>query len=337
MAEFISTFTTGFSPLVEKVLPQEIKGVKILNIYDGLVHYKFDGNSRLLENIIFFNNTFFVLKTAKGNGLNFKQLVNSVCGSKSYYLISKGSFRIRFVQENQFTSADKNLVKRAEEHVLKNSRLTVDRVNPATEVWYSIRREGFAFCGQLISKRKFTEKNLNKGELRPEVAYFMTVMAGRENIDGKTVIDPFSGYGSIPVQIIKNYNPAKLYVNDISKEQIDIIRQRKVLDRENVEITCGDAFRLVHAEDQAINTVITDPPWGYYEDIGDIVEFYKKMFKEFKRILADDGIMIILSARKEEFEKAAGQMNIQIADSLHTLVNGKKAGLFICKDKRDNR
>ena len=173
MAEFVSTFITGFGQLVAKDLALRLPGVKILNLYDGLVHYKYDGDSRELEKIIYFNNTFFVIKTMKGKGLNFPSLVGALCSGKNYFLVNKGSFRVRFQQENQFAKVDKNLTRRVEEYVVRNSRLTLDRLSPTTEIWFSIRREGFAFCGELISKREFTEKNLNKGELRPEIAYFM--------------------------------------------------------------------------------------------------------------------------------------------------------------------
>ena len=61
MAEFISTFTTGFQNIIKKNLPELIKGVKILNIFDGLIHYQYNGNSRELEKILYFNNTFFVI------------------------------------------------------------------------------------------------------------------------------------------------------------------------------------------------------------------------------------------------------------------------------------
>ena len=33
MAEFVSTFTTGFKKVVEKNLPEIVSGCKILNIY----------------------------------------------------------------------------------------------------------------------------------------------------------------------------------------------------------------------------------------------------------------------------------------------------------------
>ena len=84
MAEFISTFITGFQEVVESDLTKRFPKIKILGLYDGLVHYRFDGDSRELEKIIYFNNTFFVLKTMKGKGLNFNSLVGAVTSLKNY-------------------------------------------------------------------------------------------------------------------------------------------------------------------------------------------------------------------------------------------------------------
>ena len=52
------------------------------------------------------------------------------------------------------------------------------------------------------------------------------------------------------------------------------------------------------------------------------------MFESFKRVLAENGTVVVLSARKEELEKAVGNSNLKIVKSLHTLVNGKKAGVY---------
>lgn len=327
MAEFISSFITGFQHVVEKNLPQILAGVKILHVFDGLVHYQYAGDSHNLDKIIYFNNTFFVLKTMKGKGLNFPSLVGAVSSEKKYYLINKGTFRVRFQNENQFVKVDKNISKKAEETVLHNSKLHLDRLSPTTEIWYSIRREGFAFCGQLISKREFTEKNLNKGELRPEIAYLICCYADLNQDD--VVAEPFCGYGSIPVQLIKKFRFQKLFASDIDKEKISINMQKKQLkDNPQIELSVNDAFVLPQIIDRSVDVVITDPPWGYFEQIDDIGEFYKKMFTSFKRILKENGRMIILSARKDEIEKAALEMNVQILSSLHTLVNGKKASLY---------
>ncbi len=327
MAEYVSSFITGFQDVVKKDLVQRLPSCKIISLYDGLIHYQYAGNSRDLGKIIYFNNTFFVLKTWKGKGLNFPSMVGAVSAEKKYYLINKGSFRVRFSHENQFTSVDKNISRRGEETVLRNSRLILNKVTPDTEIWYSIRREGFAFCGQLISKREFTEKNLNKGELRPEIAYLIAAFADIKPDD--LILEPFCGYGSIPVQLAKKFRFSKLYASDIDDEKIKLLGQKKQLkDNPLVDLRKADVFSLSHIEDKSVNLVITDPPWGFYEDIGDVRLFYKKMFESFKRVLKDDGKMIILSARKEELEDVIAEFKFVQEDYLHTLVNGKKAGLY---------
>ena len=203
MAEYISTFTTGFKDVISKDFPKRLSGVKILNLYDGLIHYQFNGNSRELENIIYFNNTFFLLKVLQGKNLTFQFLVNALCKSKKYFLINKGTFRVRFSKENQFTKVDKSLTRKAEEDVLKFSKLQLDRLSPSSEIWYCLRSEDFAFAGQLIFKREFTEKNLHKGQLRPEVSYLISAFANVCPSD--TILEPFCGYGSIPLSLAKYF------------------------------------------------------------------------------------------------------------------------------------
>jgi tRNA G10 N-methylase Trm11 len=329
MAEFISSFITGFQDVVQKDLTARFPKIKILNLFDGLIHYRFDGDSRELEKIIYFNNTFFVLKTMKGKGLSFPSLVGAVTSSKNYFLVNKGSFRVRFVQENQFAKVDKNLTRRAEDYVLANSKLKLDRLSPTNEVWFSIRREGFAFCGELISKREFTEKNLNKGELRPEIAYLICFFADIQPED--TILEPFCGYGSIPTQLAKKFRFKKLFISDIENERVVLTKERKQIAQAPegiIDCRAADALKLSHIEDKSISLVITDPPWGFYEDIGDINEFYTNMFKSLDRVLTSDGRLVILSARKEELEQTATASGFKIKNSLHTLVNGKKAGLY---------
>lgn len=328
MAEFVSTFTTGFQKVVEKNLPEIVSGCKILNIYDGIVHYKFNGNSHDLEKVVYFNNTFFVIKSWNNFCGNFSTMVNDFCNENKYLLISKGSFRTRFVRENQFEKIDKKLVIKVEENVLKRSKLKIDRVSPSTEIWFNIRREGFAFCGQLISKREFTEKNLNKGELRPELAYLMCSFAELKEND--VIAEPFCGYGSIPIQLVKKFHFLHLYVSDIDEEKITALKEKKQFKQNDfVSVEVQDAFSLKQIKDNSVDVIISDPPWGFFEDVGDISLFYDKMFCSFKRILKNDGKMIILSARKDELEYAAEKNNYKIIEKVDTLVNGKKACVYM--------
>ncbi|MBR5033130.1 MAG: methyltransferase, partial [Treponema sp.] len=222
------------------------------------------------------------------------------------------------------------------EYVVRNSRLTLDRLSPTNEIWFSIRREGFAFCGELISKREFTEKNLNKGELRPEIAYLMCCFAKLQKDD--VVLEPFCGYGAIPMQLAKRFSCQKIYVSDIDEEKVKALQEKKALRQAQgpravqgaqLDIRRADAFELSHIPDVSIDAIITDPPWGLWENIPDIEDFYNRMFVSFKRVLKPDGKMTILTARTVEFEKVVQNAGLKITDSLHTLVNGKKASLYV--------
>jgi len=320
-------------------LGRRLEKFKILNLFDGLIHYQYDGNSRDLEKINYFNNTFFVLKTMKGKGLNFNSLVGAVASENKYYLINKGTFRVRFVNENQFAKVEPNVARKAEDTVLRNSKLKIDRLSPSTEIWYSLRREGFAFCGQLISKREFTEKNLHKGELRPELAYLLCSFAGCTK--GDIVCDPFCGYGSIPIQLAKNFPYKKLFAFDIDDEKITMLKENRHLKKENVVIARKDSLKLtvedftcadgdeINTGDQRLSLIITDPPWGYFEDIGDIADFYRKFFDSIKNIICSGGRMVILTARVEELKKTTAEKSLKLLEGPHTLVNGKKASVFL--------
>ena len=91
----------------------------------------------------------------------------------------------------------------------------------------------------------------------------------------------------------------------------------------------NDTFELPQIEDASLDAIITDPPWGLWEDISDMEGFYKKMFESFKRVLKPQGTMTILSARTAELEAAVTAQGLTIKKSLHTLVNGKKATLYV--------
>lgn len=330
MAEFVSSFITGWSDVVKDDICHFLPKVKIINVYDGMIHYKYDGNSRDIEKIPYFNNTFFVLQSFSNNKTDFSKMVSTVAKKKHFYLISKGSFRVRFSKENQFCKVDKNVARNAENIVIQNSKLSIDRLNPTTEIWYVIRRENFSFCGQLLSKREFTEKNLNKGELRPEVAYLMCCYANIQPED--VVLEPFAGYGSIPIQISKHFKYGKLFVSDIDSERISDLQQKKQLKKESIFIEECSVFDLPTKRSE-ISCIITDPPWGFFEEIADITKFYIDMFESFRKICSENCKIVILTARVENFIQAAESSNVELSERINTLINGKKASLFKCKLK----
>lgn len=329
MSEYISTFTTGFNTVIRKALPISLPGVSIISVFDGLIHYRYHGNLSNIGRVSYFNNTYFVINKYSGKTLNFSSMVGGLAKRPLRLLYGKGSFRIRFSRENHFEKVDKQIVSTAEKIICKNSGMTIDRVSPQHEFWFIIRRENVGFFCQLLHKRKFTEKNLEKGELRPEFAFLIAVYAEVSPTD--VVCDPFAGHGAIPIQLVKHFGIQSMLINDLDRVCYTALNRIPLFKGANIRITNEDALVLESVPSQSVDVIVTDPPWGYYNEIEDIQVFYEKMFKSFRRILKSTGRAIVLSARKNELIQAALDGHIMIVNQLDTLVNGKKAALFYLK------
>lgn len=333
MPEYISSFITGFDSVIGAIMTQLLPGVKILHVYDGLVHYSYSGNAQNISRLSFFNNSFLVYKVYKGHSLFFDKMVSqaSVPAERNKRL---GTFRVRFSKENQFAKVGKQTALAAEKMISRSTNRKVDRVNPQNEYWFIIRSEKVGFFGKLLHKRKTTEKTLHKGELRPEFALLMCAFAGIEH--GEIICDPFAGYGAIPIQAVQSYPIAKMYVCDNNKTLVDRLNHNEALRHCTckVRIQCEDALQLESVKDNEISLIITDPPWGYYEDIPDIGEFYSAMLRSFKRVLKAEGRAVVLSARKNEIVAAVKQEEGYITKRIDTLVNGKKAGIYLIQFKK---
>ncbi len=327
MTDYISTFTTGFADIIPAIVKKFLPGAKIISIYDGLVYYSYMGKYENIKEILVLNNTFLVIKTYHGNASDIDDMLKNIMRLKALPK-SNGSFRIRYSVNNKFVGVNKSYTRQIEDKIAKITKCSIDRVSPQTEYWFLQRSENVGFFCRLLSKRKFTEKNLHKGELRPEFVYLMCMLG--KTCKGSIVLDPFAGYGSIPKQLMLNFECERVIASDINKEYINNLRSQ-FKNAKKVELYVRNALNMKDVTTASIDSIITDPPWGYYEKIMDIGSFYVDMLKEFDRVQKDEGVTVILSARKKEFVDAVNNSRYHIVKQYDTLVNGKKAAVFVIK------
>ena len=133
---------------------------------------------------------------------------------------------------------------------------------------------------------------------------------------------------AIPLQLAGRFDAAQLVVGNLDPTCTEALRQNPTLQKPGIRILTEDARVLPSVPDQAVDLIITDPPWGYFEQIDDITGFYVEMLRSFRRILKPNGKAVVLTARKAELLAAAEAAGAIIRDQLNTLVNGKKAALF---------
>ena len=92
-----------------------------------------------------------------------------------------------------------------------------------------------------------------------------------------------------------------------------------------------DALNLANIENNSVDKIVTDPPWGLHEGKNlDLPKFYLKMLEEFYRVTKTGGFIVILTAQKELIETQLGKLkdNLKLVAKYNTLVSGKKAGVY---------
>lgn len=332
MPIYASTFTSGLEPLIKDCLPRLLRGCQIYDVYNGLIVYRFDGKTELMDRVNIFANTYLVLH--RQNSPTFKSMVQQAAAkadpSFTRFVRSGQSFRVRFQKNGRLERVDAPVHEKAEELVRRRARLRVDRENPDWEFWYIIRSENIGLYCMLMQRREHTEKALPQGALRPELAQSICLYAGCAA--GETLLDPFAGHGSLPGQLLRSRRYRAVLMGDSDAGCVRGLRRRfqPLIDEGKAAVYQWDARDMAQLEDASVDRVITDPPWGIYdaERYPDIEGFYGEVMRELKRVMKPGGTLVTLSAAKQETARAAHAAGLRPAGRLDILVNGKKAAIF---------
>lgn len=337
MKTYFSTFITGFKEVVEQALKERVKDVQIELLSDGLVIYRSHKTPDAIRQLRFFNNSFLLLKYFPRLGKKpieemLKQTVSDrqiVPAIDNLLPKIKSTFRIMATQENQFVPIDKNLKTRLESMIGQKGKLRLDRGLPGIEFLFAARREGNGLFGLRLTRHTSYEKILEKGELYPELAHILCLISEPNQND--TFLDPFCGSGAIPIARAIGFPYGTIYASDIENKSVEKTRQKASKANRKIIIRKCDALHLDTFNDNSIDKIVTDPPWGLH--VGkelNLEKFYQEMLTEFQRIDKQNGIMVILIAKKELFEDVLNKFSsrLKVIKQFDTLVSGQKARVY---------
>lgn len=341
MTTYFSTFITGFAEPVEEQLRADLPDIRLDLLFDGLVVYSTEEKPQRIKSLRYFNNSFIQLKqldcksqdlpedTLKdlSTNIDFKNAIQPLA------LPEGTTFRLVVSKENQMTGVKKATTKYIENKILAKTHLQLNPLKADVEFWFLIRSEGQAFFGIRLTGLTETKGKPEKGELRPELAHLLCLLSNPAAHD--TFLDLFCGSGAIPLERSLSFPYTQIVASDSDLSLVETLKH-KVLSQQAFKVTQMDALTLGGIEDQSIDKIVTDPPWGFYNSEGkqemDLDELYADMLKAFTRVIKPDGIIVILTARKEILQEA-----LEKQSSLHTskkydiLVSGKKAGAYVLK------
>jgi 23S rRNA G2445 N2-methylase RlmL len=129
---------------------------------------------------------------------------------------------------------------------------------------------------------------------------------------------------------LHNFPCEQILAGDIDPQHVAAL-QRKTARHRKVRVVQWDALNLTDVTSHSITKIVTDPPWGFFKDVElDFPVFYGKMLLEFRRVLAPNGVAVVLVGRKEDFERAlaAAGNHFRLLQKYNILVSGKKAGVY---------
>lgn len=337
MKTYFSTFVTGTQEIIEAILKKRKSRFKIKLLLDGLVVYESDYPEREIRNFRFFNNTFLLLRRFETLEPNQKSLGKMITAITSDHNVHKELirnlppkrkfFKVITSLENQLTSVDRDLLKELESKILHDTDLRLSIKNPNLEFWFLLRREGNGFFGIRTTYPYGAEKHREKGELRPEIAHIMCILSEPGPKD--VVLDPFAGHGAIPLERSISFPFENIIIVERDKTLFDQLKLK--IKRKNVDIIYGDALNLKQIENNLIDKIITDPPWGIFKEVRiSLVDFYSDMLNEFSRVLKKNGAAVVLIGRPEIFEESLQRpsQKWKILKKYPILVSGQKATIY---------
>lgn len=336
---YFLTYASGFQRVIEEYIKIAMTSVEIVESMDGAILIRTDEKPLLFINSCF-NNVFLVLdkyKIGKEHknpiDLHLQKLIKKYKFKK--YLKDKNikqTFRIIASYENRLISINKNLKNRLEEKIQEATGYYLNRSDANIEFWILFRNEGISLFLKRLTKHKSYEHILEKGELHPEIAYLLVWMS-KLQINHK-ILDPFCGSGSIPIQCVSNFNCKQVYAFDNDKSKIESLKNK--LKTKNISmVTCKqiaiDQLTLIIGN-ETIDRIITDPPWGLFNDNENIEHLYNTMLHQFYCVIKTEGIIVILTACKQLLIHLIKEhKGLEIIDEFSVLISGKKAGVFIIK------
>lgn len=308
MSIYFSTFQIGFYKVIKDLLEKNLKNLKIIYHSEDLIVYNTDSNDEMVKNKPFLNNSFRYIKQFNSSNMILLeaqiewalQKDSFIKEIQNYFKDDKHKIRFVFSKFGKTQAIDVVLKNELEDLIIQNTNLSIHKTLPDYEIWFMQRREGFGICGVRITKKPDYQHVLEKGELREELSYLLNYLS--EPNENDIYLDPFCGNGALPISRAIHFPYKKILSSDKDISRINKNLKKRELKFDSFEFKQADFFSHKFGS-MKFNKIVTDPPWGEEQMVGDLGEFYSKLLEKAKEIIVKNGIMILLVANKEFFIK----------------------------------
>ena len=211
---------------------------------------------------------------------------------------------------------------RLEDQIQRDFQLVAGTHQSLNDFYLIERRSGGPRLLALkLARAKFKREELAAGELRPELAHILCLVAGLKPKD--RLLEVFAGHGALALEAVRGFGV---------KQIIAVDSQQLPGRHEHSAITwqTADARDLGALPDGSFDRVLADPPWGSHEQMlpAEQQRLYVQSLSEIHRVVKPGGIVVILSGNALLSEAAQGKPGLELIKSYSILVSGKKAQIL---------
>ncbi len=333
---YFSSFIAGGGDIVREFVVADLSA-RIMIALDGLIEYRTNFSPGDVAKLKYFNNSYILLSKFKCD--SFEKFVEKVIlfcrqnGDGIWKILigvsdKRMTYRLMFYDRNVPAPVSGQQLEQAEKYISR--RELVNRTNADLEISAMFRDKGWGFLGVRITKHPDYKKILKPGELRPEVAEILCRLSGPGS--GDVFLDPFAGYGAIiAVRKLMSYSSILCADADIAKVQQ--LKKRFGRDKDII-IKQANATDMAWVKDNSVDKIVTDPPWGNFDRLIKVEELYPRVMRELSRVLEDNGVVIVLTAR-QLWEKVNKQQQLFDVDKRwDVLISGRQASIYKMRKKK---
>jgi len=249
----------------------------------------------------------------------------------------RGTFVLRSFGVDDPASIPAAARRAIEELIAAETGLRPDSSRPEREYRLQERSGGRVLFLERITRRGEPggEAGLRPGELPRTTCRLLAEMTGPRPDD--VFLDPFCGYGGIPLEraLASPYRFA--FAQDIDPEKVTAVKESLGAEafekrRRTIFPKARDALDAESFEPGFVSAIATDPPWGLYEGGGTGAAGAEVLLAAFAsaaaRMLAPGGRLVLLVSRDLAGQISGGRLasrDFEPVERLDVLVSGKKA------------
>lgn len=322
-------FPAGLGDLVLDALRQDLRLRRVIHRDDSSVLVDMSGDPAKVGALPYLRNAYFVLARTRRRDLSqsLGELTAAVrSGDLGISLPSQRPFRVMASVDGQLISLPPKSRSELESALQTRTRGQLNkRGGHGEEYWILGRRD----LGQLLLVRRLPAQpapKTPKGSLGRELAELL--VRASTPTDQDVFLDPFGGSGAVIAARLGR--PARrVTYSDTAFPELKARIAPELLRNKRVTFLDEDATTMPSIDDGTIDVIVTDPPWGEFEDtVKSYDEFAADMAASFHRLLRrPGGRFVILLARSVEpvVQTALGASGLLAEQKYPILVNGHPA------------